>query len=391
MEYIDKQYLDLHNVILDQEVLQANRTNMPTLAYFGADIKLDLLQSFPTTTLSSTFNRGAFVELCWIYMRGDTNVSYLHEHNVLFWDQWAIEEDVEVKFPIGLEKRIELYQEKTGKSLKDLNPLLLVNELEDAGIPSDVKVMMYHKGDLGPVYGALAREFPAVTYTEKGPQIVYVDQIQELINTLKTNPGSRRHVVSLWQPGLLPDESISPQENVLKGKQALAPCHWAFVIMTEEIPFRERLHTAKHPNDQYDEVDNNYLIEDLKGVENTDAMGHVLDNAGIPRYRLNLHLIMRSSDVPAGLRLNIVEYAAMTHALAAECGMKVGKLWYTGTNAHIYRNQLDAVHEYIQNEPSEKQVRLWVNPDKSFFDLEPSDFKVIGYEPNKRVPVPVMK
>lgn len=389
MENIDKQYLDLHNRILNNEDgLQQNRTDVATQAVFGASIMLDLKKSFPSTTVSSTFNRGAFVETCWIYVEGGTNVDYLHEHNVHFWDQWALEEDVYETTTLHDRDKLALYNRKYGTDhkLTDFTKPFELEKLLDGKVEDTVSILKHRKGDLGPVYGAMARNYPTVTFEDGLYIMTAVDQVSELIDSLKDNPKSRRHLISLWHPGFLPDETISPQENVLKGRQALAPCHWGVTVMTRELPLSERLKTAVHPNDQYDEVEHKFSDDVPDGV-----MHALLDEKGVPRYELNLHLVMRSSDVPAGLRLNVVGYAALAHALAAECGMAIGKLWYTGTNAHIYADQIEAVKEYVDNEPSEEQVRLWVNPEKSFFELVPEDFKVVGYVPKKRIPMPVAK
>lgn len=389
MENIDKQYLDLHNRILNNEDgLQQNRTVVATQAVFGASIMLDLKKSFPSTTVSSTFNRGAFVETCWIYVEGGTNVDYLHKHNVHFWDQWALEEDVYETISVSDGDKLASYNLKYGTNhkLSDFTKPFELENLLDGKVDDTIRLLKYRKGDLGPVYGAMARKYPTVVFEDGRCHIVAVDQVSDLIGSLKDNPKSRRHLISLWHPGFLPDESISPQENVLKGRQALAPCHWGVTVMTRELSLSERLKTAVHPNEQYDVATHEIDAELTDSVKMA-----LLDEKGVPRYELNLHLIMRSSDVPAGLRLNVVGYAALAHALAAECGMAIGKLWYTGTNAHIYADQIEAVKEYVDNEPSEEQVRLWVNPDKTFFDLEPEDFKVVGYVPKKRIPMPVAK
>lgn len=190
-----QQFDDIANDIINNGRLHENRTGVDTLRINGAQMHFDLKDGFPALTTNQTYLKGGIVELCWM-LRGLTNVDYLHQHGVKFWDKWALREEDIVNNP---------------------NPF-------------NMKV-----GDLGPVYGELWRRFPNGDGT-------YTDQIAELQRKLVEYTGSRRHVVSLWFPHYLPDEKYSPRQNVLLGKQSLAPCHWNFEVMIDQFT-REELAT----------------------------------------------------------------------------------------------------------------------------------------------------
>src|SRR5438477_639488 len=160
-------YLDLLKSILENGTLRGDRTGTGTRSIFGAQLRFDLSKGFPLVTTRKVFFKGVIRELLW-FLAGDTNIKYLNDHNVHIWDAWADE-----------------------------------------------------KGDLGPVYGAQWRRWQ----TPDGRQI---DQISNVVDQIRKNPNSRRHIISAWNPAVLPDETISPQENVRRGRAALASCHALF-------------------------------------------------------------------------------------------------------------------------------------------------------------------
>src|SRR6267154_927684 len=235
------QYLELLKSILENGTLRGDRTGTGTKSIFGAQLRFDLSKGFPLVTTRKVFFKGVIHELLW-FLAGDTNIKYLRDHNVHIWDAWADE-----------------------------------------------------KGDLGPVYGAQWRAWQA-------PDGRHIDQISQLIVQIRANPESRRHIVSGWNPAVLPDESVSPQENVRAGRAALASCHTLF----------------------------QFYVADGK---------------------LSCQLYQRSADVPVGLVFNIAQYSLLTHMVAQQCDLLPGDFIWTGGDCHIYVNQLEGVREQLTREP----------------------------------------
>jgi len=203
----------------------------------------------------------------------------------------------------------------------------------NVGYLHDQKVSIWdewadEKGDLGPLYGKQWRDFGGV------------DQITNLIDGIKSNPTSRRLIVSAWNPAFLPDESISPQDNVKNGKMALAPCHCFFQFY-------------------------------------------------VSNGELSCQLYQRSADIFLGVPFNIASYALLTHMVAQVCDLKVGDFVHTFGDAHIYSNHFDQVNEQLSRTPGPlPQIKL--NPDvKSIFDFKFEDFEVLGYEPQPAIKAPI--
>lgn len=241
-----KNYLELLNKILTEGNRREDRTGTGTISLFGEKLEFNLLRGFPLVTTKKIHFKSVVHELLW-FLKGDTNIGYLHEHNVNIWDEWADE-----------------------------------------------------RGDLGPVYGKQWRSWTCTSGHE-------IDQISELLNNLKTNPFSRRHIISTWNVEDLPDETRSPQSNVLMGKMALAPCHLLF----------------------------QFYVEESKGIK-----------------LLSCQLYMRSSDAFLGLPFNIASYALLTHLIAKELQMTPNKLSIVLGDVHIYNNHLEQVKEQLSREPN---------------------------------------
>lgn len=383
-------YKDLNQDIIDNGIYSPNRTGVSTYSVFGREMRFNLKEGFPALTLKRAFFRGAVHEWYWMTILGSTNVTYLQENNIQFWNQWALEEDVYDEVPMSDHERASRYAEDSGMSLQsvisELNKLHIVDGhklLDERGVPRTKKVLRFKKGELGPIYGEMMRRFP-------GHDGSKCDQIAELVNNLKNNPKTRRHVVSLWCPSLLPDESMSPQDNVIAGRQALAPCHWMFEIKCDLLNEQERRKLL------IEHLIGNNIHEDriIVGQEGFLSFsgcseGDVLKEYNIPERRLNLHFHMRSNDAPAGLPVNLMFYGIMATTLAKQTNMDIGELWYTGTDVHIYENQINETMELLGREPG-KLPTLWVNPDVTdFFDYKPEDFKLIGYEPQAAIKVKV--
>lgn len=283
-----KSYLDLGRKILEQGASTSNRTGVKTLSLFGESIKIDLQKGFPILTTKKVNYTKPILELLW-FIRGpedglNMNTKWLHENGVKFWDTWA-----------------------------DKN------------------------GNLGPVYGSMLRGvFSDGTVTK--------DQLTELMSNLRLNPYSRRHVVSLWHPGYLPNESTKPSINPSLGKGALAPCFWSYTVNIE--PYQDT-------------------------------------------NKVNLHINARSSDVPVGLPYNIIQFATLTHMLANRLKYLVGSLYITITNAHIYEDQVDLFKEQLEREPEPLPMLVIKRSPESIYDFNIQDFELIGYKHHLPIKYPV--
>ncbi|MEC8126361.1 MAG: thymidylate synthase [Pseudomonadota bacterium] len=272
-------YLDLLQLLLDGGTAKGDRTGTGTLSRFGHQMRFDLNVGFPLVTTKKVHLKSVIHELLW-FMQGDTNTQYLRDHGVSIWDEWATED-----------------------------------------------------GDLGPLYGAQWRSWP----THDGGTI---DQLTEVVESIKVRPNSRRLLVSAWNPSLLPDESQSPQDNVRAGRMALAPCHTLFQF-------------------------------------------YVADN------QLSCQLYQRSADVFLGVPFNIASYALLTHLVADQCGLGVGDFIWTGGDVHLYQNHVDQAREQLSREPRPlPKLTLLRTPD-SILDYRGEDIVIDGYEPHPHIKAPV--
>lgn len=274
-----KQYLQLLQHVLDHGVRKEDRTGTGTLSVFGYQMRFALGDGFPLVTTKKLHLRSIIHELLW-FLKGDTNTRYLHEHGVSIWDEWADD-----------------------------------------------------NGDLGPVYGAQWRSWP----TPSGESI---DQIAQVIDQLKRNPDSRRIIVSAWNVADLPDESVSPQQNVAGGRMALAPCHAFFQF---------------------------YVAEG----------------------KLSCQLYQRSCDSFIGLGFNLASYSLLTHMVARQCDLEAGDFIWTGGDVHLYLNHLEQARTQLQREPFPlPQLRIKRQPP-SIFDYEFDDFEIVGYQSHPHIKAPI--
>jgi thymidylate synthase len=261
-----RQYLDLMRHVLDHGHVKADRTGTGTRSVFGWQMRFDLAAGFPALTTKKLHMRSIIVELLW-FLRGDTNIRWLQDNQVSIWNEWADE-----------------------------------------------------NGDLGPVYGHQWRHWPAQDGKE-------VDQIAELIEGLKKNPDSRRHIVSAWNPGDVP-------------KMKLPPCHALFQF-------------------------------------------YVADG------RLSCQLYQRSADIFLGVPFNIASYALLTMMVAQVCGYRPGEFVHTFGDAHLYSNHLDQARLQLARAPRPLPT-LRINPDvKDIFAFRFDDFALEGYDPHPHIAAPV--
>lgn len=271
-----KAYHDLLQHILDHGTIKADRTGTGTQSVFGYQMRFDLSEGFPLVTTKKVHLKSIIYELLW-FLKGDTNINYLTENGVRIWNEWADE-----------------------------------------------------NGDLGPVYGHQWRN-----WNSEG-----IDQINEVIETLKKNPDSRRMLVSAWNPSVLPNTGVSFSENVANGKAALPPCHAFFQF---------------------------YVAEG----------------------KLSCQLYQRSADVFLGVPFNIASYALLTLMVAQVCGLQPGDFVHTFGDVHIYSNHREQVALQLSREPRAlPQMKL--NPEVKAIDgFGFEDFELLGYDPHPAIKAPV--
>ena len=261
-----RQYLDLLRDVLGNGITKEDRTGTGTISVFGRQVRFDLADGFPAVTTKKLHMRSVAAELLW-FLRGDTNTAFLHDHGVKIWDEWADE-----------------------------------------------------SGGLGPIYGHQWRSWPA-------PDGRTIDQIADVIDSIRTHPDSRRHIVSAWNVASL-DE------------MALPPCHALFQFYVGE-------------------------------------------------GRLSCQLYQRSADLFLGVPFNIASYALLTTMIAQVCELEPGDFVHTLGDAHIYLNHLDQVREQLTREPR-PLPELRLNPDrKSIDEFVFEDVELAGYDPHPRLPAPI--
>ena len=294
-----KQYLDLLRTIRDNGVVRGDRTGTGTKGIFGYQMRFNLADGFPLLTTKKVFLKGVIHELLW-FLRGDTNIKYLVDNGVHIWDSDAF----------------RYYNELCVKH--GVLPVDLETFLSAAGVESPIEG--YRFGDLNHVYGYQWRSWPKASGE-------VVDQIQYVINTLKTNPTSRRMIVSAW--------NVADVEDM-----ALPPCHTMFQFFVAE-------------------------------------------------GKLSCQLYQRSADTFLGVPFNIASYALLTMMIAKECGLEVGDFVHTLGDAHLYLNHLEQADEQLQREPR-KLPTMRLNPDvKSIFDYKYEDFTLEGYDPYPVIKAPL--
>ena len=274
-----KTYLQLLQDILDKGSRKEDRTGTGTISLFGYQMRFDLSQGFPCVTTKKLHLRSIIHELLW-FLKGDTNVAYLQENGVSIWNEWASE-----------------------------------------------------NGDLGPVYGSQWRNWPA-------PDGRHIDQMSLLLDDLRKRPDSRRHIVSAWNPAVLPDETQSPQENARAGLQALPPCHMMFQF-------------------------------------------HVVNG------KLSCHMYQRSADVFLGVPFNIASYSLLTMMIAQVVGLEPGDFIISLGDAHIYLNHLEQVDTQLSRDTLPLPV-MQINPSrKNLFEFVYEDFDLQNYQCHAGIRAPI--
>ena len=316
MSIVEEPYLQLIRDILEKGHEKSDRTGTGTKSLFGYQMRFNLAEGFPLLTTKKVPFGLIKSELLW-FLRGDTNIRFLLEHNNHIWDEWAFKnwvESDEYHGPdmtnFGLRAQED---DNFNKVYQDEKKKFCQKIVEDQEFANKF-------GNLGDVYGAQWRHWQ----TRNGETI---DQIKDVIETIKNNPDSRRMIVTAWNPEDVP-------------LSALPPCHTLF----------------------------QFYVNDGK---------------------LSCQLYQRSADVFLGVPFNIASYALLTHMIARETGLEVGEFVHTLGDAHIYLNHLDQVNEQLQRKPNDAPT-LWLNPEKkNIFDFEMEDIKVKNYHSHSAIKAPV--
>jgi len=337
---VDKQYIDFLKHILENGELKEDRTGTGTLSVFDYSMTFDMSEGFPLLTSKKIFTKAVIHELIW-FLRGDTNIKYLVDNGVNIWNGDAFKN----------------YMKNSSEFRGDWPDTM--SDFIDR-IKSDDKFAKKW-GELGPVYGKQWRnwkgskkvpngwEYGAVSGWKDVPQ---GDQIADLIRDLKTNPDSRRLMVSAWNPGEI-DQMVLP------------PCHYGFQCYTNKMTLDER-------KEWWCKSLNKSLVYSL------DMTDVDLDEREVPKRKLSLKWNQRSCDVPLGIPFNIASYAILLHLLAREVNMVPNQLKFSGGDCHIYTNQIDSVKEQLTRETFDL-CKIELNND-SIDNIHFDNIKIIDYK-----------
>ena len=351
MNKVDTEYFRIVNDILTNGKLKKNRTGVDTIGIFGAQAKYNVdLNAFPLLTTKKVHWPAIVHELLW-FISGSTNIKYLVDNNVRIWNEWAY-------------KR---YIDKCGAEVINTQDEFIQKIKNDAEFAKKW-------GELGEgTYGGMWRNFPFYTQdnefvgssTVKGVSAEYwtfgqVDQLQKVINKLKTNPDDRRMIVSAWHPYWV-------------DHCALPPCHCLFHFHTEELSLEERIDILQK---QVGPV--NLPKSDVWIIQK-------LNEDNIPTRRLNCLLYQRSNDFFLGVPFNIASYSLLTAMIAHVTNMVSGTFTHSHGDAHLYINHLDQIKLQMSREPK-SLPSLWLNPEvKSLFDFKYDDIKLLNYDPHPTI------
>ena len=292
---IDERYQELLQTILDFGKEKKDRTGTGTKSIFGYTIRHDMTQGFPLLTTKKMAYKSMITELKW-FLKGDTNIKYLVDNNCNIWNG-----DAYKKYHQAFPKTEMLSQEQF------INLIKTNDEFADKW------------GDLGPIYGKQWRRWDA----ESGE--AYKDQMKDLLNDIKTNPDSRRLMVSAWNPGEL-------------YKMTLPPCHYGFQIYTTELTLKERQEEFCHR-----------LGKDISFAKNLEHLD--LDKDNVPKRKISLMWNQRSVDVFLGLPFNIASYALLLALIGREVNMVPDQLIGNLGDTHLYLNHLEQAKEQLKREP----------------------------------------
>jgi thymidylate synthase len=274
------QYLSLLSDILENGVEKGDRTGTGTISVFGRQYRHDLNDGFPLLTTKKLHVKSIIHELLW-FLSGSTNIKYLKDNGVSIWNEWAT---------------------------------------PDAG-------------ELGPVYGAQWRAWA-------GCDGKAYDQVTSLIDGIRANPNSRRHIINAWNVAHLPDERMKPHENAARGKMALAPCHVMFQFY-------------------------------------------------VAGGKLSCMLTQRSADAFLGLPFNASSLAFLTHMIAHQCDLQPGEIVHSLGDLHLYKNHLEQARAQLTREPRRLPTLRFRRRAESIFDYKFEDFEILNYDPHPSIRAPI--
>ncbi|ENG4424667.1 thymidylate synthase [Listeria monocytogenes] len=311
-----KQYLDLEKYVLENGTQKGDRTGTGTISTFGYQMRFDLQEGFPIMTTKRVPFKLVVSELLW-FLHGDTNIRYLLQHNNNIWNEWAFERFVksddykgEDMSDFGLRaERDPAFKEVYQAEMEKFKTRILEDE-----------AFANKYGELGNIYGKQWREWK----TSQGETI---DQLADLIEMIKTNPNSRRLIVSAWNPEDIPN-------------MALPPCHSLF----------------------------QFYVADGK---------------------LSCQLYQRSADIFLGVPFNIASYALLTHLIAREVGLDVGEFIHTMGDAHLYNNHIEQVKEQLSRTPHKLPKLVLSDKPATIFDFDVADISLDGYNPDPAIKAPI--
>ena len=346
MNTLDSKYQDLLQDILDNGVVKTDRTGTGTISVFGRQIKHKMSQGFPLLTTKKMAWKTMVTELLW-FLRGDTNIKYLVNNGCHIWDGDAYKN----------------YQKNMTEWFG--NESQLTKELFIDKIKTDDEFAKKW-GELGPIYGRMWRKFDEDSYGG-------IDQIQNLINDLKTNPDSRRLMVTAWHPGY--------NEHVV-----LPPCHYGFQVYTRKLTGEERwdLLESKVGKERF-----KLMVDDI--VPFGGGLSEELQSNKIPERALSLMWNQRSVDTFLGLPFNIASYGLLLEILAKEVNMMPEDLIGNLGDVHLYSNHIEQAKEQINREPFKNLPTLKIlNTDvDDVAHYEILDFELCGYESHSSIKAPI--
>lgn len=369
-----RQYLDGMRYILEKGSVRGDRTKVGTRSVFTMTQSYDLREGFPLVTSKSVKLELIIKELT-SFLSGDPDMP-----GITIWDDWRVKEEISREVPMENHERLEtwcklsdLKHEVAMQQLNGMGTAKAGHEfLDQQGVPRKRKEVLVEEGALNAPYGPAWRAW-------KGRHGEVYDQIAYLLDTLKNNPTSRRMLLSAWDPANMPDESISPQDNVIGGKPCLTPCHWAFELYVDEVPTDERMAWCKknHP-ERHDLIETLLTYPEYNGGDLDD----LLDSHDVPKYYLDLKWHQRSVDYCVGLPFNIASYAVLQHMFAATANMIPRQLVGDLTNVHIYSFHLEKAVMQASRTPRELPTLTVLNTHEKLEDYTLEDFKLEGYDPH---------
>jgi thymidylate synthase len=370
-----RQYLDGIRYIFENGSQRGDRTGVGTLSVFSMKQTYDLRQGFPLVT-SKKVRFDYIVEELVSFLSGNPDMP-----GIGIWDDWRVKEEISREVPMDNAERLtawcELSDLKRPVAEAQLNGMGSVKAghafLDQQGVPRNKKEVLVAEGALNAPYGPAWRAW-------RGRNGQVYDQIDYLLTMLKTNPTSRRMVLSAWDPANMPDESISPQDNIIGGRPCLTPCHWAFELYTDEIPQEERIEWCKknYP-DRWDDID---TLLSYPEYTPSDDMDSLLGLHDVPKYYLDLKYHQRSCDYMVGVPYNIASYAVLQHMFATTANMIPRMLEADMTNVHIYSFHKENAIMQASRTPREMPTLKVLNQHSRLEDYTLDDFEITGYDPH---------